>query len=798
MPFIENILKFFVGSRNDRVIKSFDPTVKKVMALFPETNKLSDDELKAKTGEFKQRLREGETLNDLLVEAFACAREASWRALGGKRWVKDSNTGEEIPYKAHFPVQLMGGIVLNSGEVAEMVTGEGKTFVATLSAYLNALDGRGVHVVTVNDYLARRDAEEQGRVLGALGMSCGYIQGDMDNDERRTMYACDVTYGTNNEFGFDYLRDNMKSNPRHQVQRDLHYSIIDEVDSILIDEARTPLIISGAPEGTADLYAKADEIAKAMKGGDAVKVRQQLEDKHGKNALIQDKTLYIDAINEFDFELKEKEHQCVLNERGIKAAEKALGIKNLYDGTHMQWPHLVEQALRANYCFHLEKEYVIHDSGEGEGEQVVIVDEFTGRMQHGRRWSDGLHQAVEAKHGLSPKAESFTLATITLQNYFKLYKKLSGMTGTAMTEAAELAKIYNLDVVAIPTNRTLIRLKEEDLIYGSKDEKWKAIIERIAEVHKEGRPILVGTASVDSSEYMHKLLKDAGLKHNVLNAKYHEREADIIAQAGTRGAITVATNMAGRGTDILLGGNPKYMGHQDLKNSGEEVEDCLPEELRTMPSHMVPREAILQAEIEYDKKIDESAKKYQADCQSEHDDIVKLGGLCVVGTERHESRRIDNQLRGRCGRQGDPGSSQFFLSLEDDLMRLFAGEKMRFIMQKLGLKDGQPIQAKMVSGSVERAQKKVEQRNFDIRKNLIEYDDVNNGQRKVIYQIRQNVLAGMSRGEFLALEDSVRKYVRAQVKEVEKLDSVTDDTRYSARLANTFSHWADEEHDAEI
>ncbi|MCF6227536.1 MAG: hypothetical protein L3J82_02570 [Planctomycetes bacterium] len=394
MPFIENILKFFVGSRNDRVIKSFELTVNKVNALFDSTNKLSDDELKEKTVEFKQRLRDGETLLDLLVEAFACAREASWRALGGKRIVKDINSGKEIPYKAHFGVQIMGGIVLNQGEVAEMVTGEGKTFVATLSAYLNALEGRGVHVITVNDYLARRDAEEQGRVLGALGMSCGYIQGDMENDERRTMYACDVTYGTNNEFGFDYLRDNMKSNPTHQVQRDLHYAIIDEVDSILIDEARTPLIISGAPEGTADLYAHADEIAKSMKGGDAIKVKEQLEDKHGKNALIQDKSLYINAINKFDYELKEKEHQCILNERGIKKAEKALGIKNLYDGTHMQWPHLIEQALRANNCFHLEKEYVIHDSGDDEGEQVVIVDEFTGRMQHGRRWSDGLHQAV--------------------------------------------------------------------------------------------------------------------------------------------------------------------------------------------------------------------------------------------------------------------------------------------------------------------------------------------------------------------------------------------------------------------
>ena len=796
MGVVDTVLRFFVGTRNERVIRSLHADTERILDMFPETNKLSDEELKAKTAEFKQRLRDGETLDDLLIEAFACVREASWRMLGGKRWVKDPVSGEEIPYKAHFPVQLMGGMILHKGMIAEMVTGEGKTFVATLAMYLNALEGRGVHVVTVNDYLARRDAEEQGRVLGLLGMTVGWIQSDMDNEERRAMYGRDVTYGTNNEFGFDYLRDNMKVDPRQQCQRDLHFAIIDEVDSILIDEARTPLIISGSPEGTANLYAKANEIAQTLKGVDAEELKDKLADKHGKNMLLQDRSIYLDALADYDFEKKEKESQCLLTETGVKKVEKALGIKNLYDGAHMQWPHLMEQALRANHMFHLDKEYVVHEGDNGP--EVVIVDEFTGRMQHGRRWSDGLHQAVEAKHGINPRAESFTLATITLQNYFKLYNKLGGMTGTAMTEAAEFAKIYKLDVAAMPTNRPLVREDRDDLIYGTDDEKWEAIADEIDKIHKEGRPILVGTTSVEKSEHLGRLLDARGLKHSVLNAKYHEREADIVAQAGRKGNITVATNMAGRGTDILLGGNPKHSALQELKKEGISVDSLLPDEFKEAAGWNVPRDVRLQAEVEFDELLTERSKKYAPDCDAEHEEIIKLGGLCVIGTERHESRRIDNQLRGRCGRQGDPGTSQFFLSLEDELMRLFAGPRIKGIMQRLGLKEGQPIQAKMVSNSVERAQKKVEQRNFDIRKNLIEYDDVNNGQRKSVYRMRQVFLAGMSRGDYFELEGEVRKHVRATIADIDKVDKVTDKTRYSARVAKELSDWADKEHEVEI
>jgi len=796
MAVIDTVLRFFIGTRNERVVKGMQTEIDKILALFPVTNRWSDEQLKQSTDDFKQRLRDGEKLDDLLVEAFACVREASWRVLGGKRMAKDPNTGATVPYKAHFPVQLMGGMVLHRGQIAEMVTGEGKTFVATLAAYLNALEGRGVHVVTVNDYLARRDAEEQGRVLAMLGMRCGYIQSDMDNEERRAMYACDVTYGTNSEFGFDYLRDNMKVDPRQQVQRDLFFSIVDEVDSILIDEARTPLIISGSPEGTAEKYALADKIAKTLKGIDSTELQGKLELKHSKATLLQDRSIYQEALNEYDYEKKEKESQCLLTETGIKKIEKALGIKNLYDGAHMEWPHLMEQSLRANGLFHLDKEYVVHEGDHGP--EIVIVDEFTGRMQHGRRWSDGLHQAVEAKHGLTPRAESYTLATITLQNYFKLYNKISGMTGTAMTEAAEFDKIYKLEVVAIPTNRRLVRKDEQDLIYGTADEKWKAIADFVEETNKTGRPMLIGTTSVEHSEHLSKVLTARGLKHNTLNAKYHEREAEIVAQAGRKGQITVSTNMAGRGTDILLGGNPKYMGGQDLKKEGISVDSLLPDEFKQMPSYLVPRDVRLAAEVAWDKLIDERSEKYRIECDAEHEEIVKLGGLQVLGTERHESRRIDNQLRGRCGRQGDPGSSQFFLSLEDDLMRMFAGPRIKAIMQTLGLKDGQPIQAKMVSNSVERAQKKVEQRNFDIRKNLIEYDDVNNGQRKAVYRMRQVFLAGVSRGDYLKLEDEIRRHVRGRIREVDKVDKITDKTRFSVKLAKEFSQWADETHKAEI
>ncbi|MCC6573560.1 MAG: preprotein translocase subunit SecA [Planctomycetes bacterium] len=795
MAVLDTVLRFFIGSRNERLVKGFWPKVKQVMALFPETNKLPDEEMKHHTARLKERRRNGESLDDLMVEAFALVREASWRVLGNKRMVKDPRTGEDLPYKAHFPVQLMGGMVLHSGRIAEMVTGEGKTFVATLAAYLNALDGRGVHVVTVNDYLARRDSEEQGRVLALLGMKCGYILTDMDNEERRAMYACDVTYGTNNEFGFDYLRDNMKLDARQQCQRELHYAIIDEVDSILIDEARTPLIISGPAEDFSAKYARADVIAKTLKGKDAEELRFEIEKKHGK-AAVMDKLLYNEEIGKFDFEIKEKESQCMLTEQGVGKVEKALGVKHLYDGVHMEWPHMIEQALRANFLYKVDKEYVVFDGDDGP--EIVIVDEFTGRLQHGRRWSEGLHQAVEAKEGIKVRAESQTLATITLQNYFKSYSKLAGMTGSAMTEAAEFDKIYKLEVIAIPTNRPLIRQDNDDLIYGSEDEKWNAIADEIDKIHKEGRPILVGTTSVEKSEHLSKLLKARGLEHNTLNAKYHAREAEIIAQAGRKGQITVATNMAGRGTDILLGGNPKYMGLQQLNKEGVAIANFLPEEYKTADTWRIPVETMLAAEIAFDRLSEERASQFKAACEAEHDEIVKLGGLQVMGTERHESRRIDNQLRGRCGRQGDPGSSQFFISLDDDLMRMFAGPRMKALMQGLGLKNGQPIQAGMVTRSVEKAQKKVEQRNFDIRKNLIEYDDVNNGQRKAIYGMRQIFLAGMTRADFLDVQGEMRKQVLAVVKEADKVDNPTDRTKIGATAANKLSHWADEIKEVEI
>ncbi|CAG0962066.1 Protein translocase subunit SecA [Planctomycetaceae bacterium] len=795
MPFLDTVLRFFIGSRNERLVKSMWPVVDKVMDLFSKTNAMSDQELKDYTLRLKDRRRDGESLDDLLVEAFALVREASWRVLGNRQMVKDPISGDTIPYKAHFPVQLMGAMVLHKGMISEMVTGEGKTFVATPAAFLNALDGRGVHVVTVNDYLARRDAEEQGRVLALLGMSCGYILTDMDNDERREMYARDITYGTNNEFGFDYLRDNMKVDPRTQCQRELHYAIIDEVDSILIDEARTPLIISGQAEDAADKYARADVIAKTLKGIDSEKLKDAIVTKHGKAAL-QDKQLYIDEANKYDFEIKEKESQALLTERGVKKVEKALGAKHLYDGAHMEWPHLMEQSLRANNLFKLDKEYVIF---EGEnGPEIVIVDEFTGRLQHGRRWSDGLHQAVEAKHGIKVRAESQTLATITLQNYFKLYNKISGMTGSAMTEAAEFDKIYKLDVVAIPTNRPLIRQDVNDLIYGTENEKWTAICEEIEKINKTGRPILVGTTSVEKSEHLSKLLNARGLKHNTLNAKFHAREAEIVAQAGRKGQITVSTNMAGRGTDILLGGNPKFMALQALRAENKKLEDFLPEEFKTMETWRVPNQVQFQAELAWDRSVEERAKEFKPAIEAEHEEIVKLGGLQVIGTERHESRRIDNQLRGRCGRQGDPGSSQFFISLEDDLMRMFAGPRMKGIMQKLGLKDGVPIQAGMVSKSVERAQKKVEQRNFDMRKNLIEYDDVNNGQRKAIYKKRQIILAGMHRADFLEMQRETRRKIIDTIKEVDKNNEPADSTKISALVANKLVNWADSEHKAEI
>ncbi len=621
------LLKLF-GSHNERVVKRLWPRVREVSALDEETRRLSDEKLQGKTEEFRDRFAGGATLEDLLPEAFACAREAARRNL---------RTADGVPMRP-FDVQVMGGVVLHQGAIAEMLTGEGKTLVATLPSYLNCIAGTGVHVVTVNDYLARRDCEWMRPVYESLGVTVGAIQSEMEHHERKAQYACDVTYGTNNEFGFDYLRDNMKLDVREQVQRGRGFGIVDEVDSILIDEARTPLIISGPARDSSDKYYVANRVAKRLSRGQ-------------------------------DFEVKEKERSVIFTEAGIDKAERLVGVPSFYVGKHMEWPHLLEQALRAHHLYARDVEYVVRDG------EVVIVDEFTGRLMEGRTWSEGLHQAVEAKEGLQIRRENITMATITLQNYFKLYEKLSGMTGTAMTEAVEFDRIYHLEVVQIPPNKPVLRIDYPDVIYRTAREKYNALVEEIVEVNREGRPLLVGTTSIEKSELLSGMLRRRGVKHEVLNAKHHQREAEIVAGAGQPGRVTISTNMAGRGTDIVLG--PGVPGK---------------------------------------------------------------GGLHVVGTERHEARRIDNQLRGRCARQGDAGSSRFFLCLEDDLMRRFASERVSAILKRLGMKEGDEISHPWVSKSIERAQKKVENYYFEIRKNLLEYDQVLNEQRRLVYSQRQQVL----------------------------------------------------------
>src|SRR5512135_595483 len=669
----DGLIRLF-GSSNERQIRRMRMTVNRINDLEPALQALSDERLRAQTEEFRRRLADGESLDDLLPEAFAACREAGRRFLNMR----------------HFDVQLMGGIVLHGGNIAEMVTGEGKTLVATLAAYLNALEGRGVHIVTVNDYLARRDAEWMSPLYNGLGMTVGAIQADMDSAERQDIYGRDITYGTNNEFGFDYLRDNMKPTRELQAQGPLHYAIIDEVDSILIDEARTPLIISGPAFDDVRKYAEADRIARLLK-----------KDLH--------------------FEVKEKERTCHLNDEGIREAERIAGIESFYTPGNMEWPHLIDNALKAHYLYKRDRDYV-----EMNGE-IVIVDEFTGRLMTGRQWSDGLHQAVEAKERVKIKEENQTLATITLQNFFKLYRKLAGMTGTAMTEANEFHKVYNLDVVAIPTNRPLTRQGFHDVIFRSDREKYAAILDEIREVHATGRPILVGTTSIEKSEQISEMLKRHGIEHQVLNAKYHEREAEIVAQAGRKGAVTIATNMAGRGTDIILGGNPEFMAWADLKY----LEDAYGQPL-------------YPTRLEVPKHIwDAAVAQYEPEMKAEGREVAALGGLHIIGTERHESRRIDNQLRGRAGRQGDPGSSRFFLSLEDDLMRKFAGEWVSAVLTRLGMEEGEAIESRLVSRRIEGAQKKVEERNFDSRKNLLEYDEVMDEQRKRIYSFRQRLLDGM-------------------------------------------------------
>jgi len=662
---IGGIIKKVVGSKNDREIKRIQAIVEKVNDLEPRISGLTDEQLKARTDEFRDRLQRGETLDDIMVEAFAVVREASKRVLGMR----------------HFDVQIIGGVVLHSGKIAEMKTGEGKTLVATLAVYLNALEGKGVHVVTVNDYLAKRDSDWMGQLYGFLGMKTGVIVHDLTDEERQEAYGSDITYGTNNEFGFDYLRDNMKFDLKNYVQRELNYAIVDEVDSILIDEARTPLIISGPSEESTDLYYRINQIIPRLE-------------------------------EETDYTVEEKTKTAALTEEGNAKVEKLLGVDNLYDAANIDLVHHTLQALKAYTLFKRDVDYVVK---EGE---VVIVDDFTGRLMPGRRWSDGLHQAVEAKEGVKIASENQTLATITFQNYFRMYNKLSGMTGTADTEAPEFAKIYNLDVVVIPTNKPMIRDDKADLIYRTQKEKYEAVVEDIIDCHHRGQPTLVGTISVEKSELIASMLKKRGVKHNVLNAKHHERESEIVAQAGRPGAITIATNMAGRGTDILLGGNPQMLAKEALARKGIEPEEATPEQ------------------------YEEAVAEMKSITDEDHSKVLDAGGLHIIGTERHESRRIDNQLRGRSGRQGDPGSSRFYLSLEDDLLRIFGSDKVSGFMQKLGMEEGIPIEHKWISKSIENAQKKVESNNFDIRKHLLEYDDVMNIQRKVIYEHRRDVLAG--------------------------------------------------------
>jgi len=672
------ILKKFIGSQNDRELKRLQPLVDKINVLEVQITPLSDEQLRARTEEFRGRLRQGETLDALLPEAFAVVREAGRRVLGMR----------------HFDTQLIGGMVLHEGKIAEMKTGEGKTLVSTLPAYLNALSGKGVHIVTVNDYLARRDSEWMGNIHRFLGLSVGVIVHGLNDSERQAAYACDITYCTNNELGFDYLRDNMKFSLEDYVQRDLNFAIVDEVDSILIDEARTPLIISGPSEGSSNHYYTVDKIIpKLVKG-------EMIEHRDGKIGM---------ATKEYtgDYTIDEKAKNAEFTEQGLLKVEKLLGISNLYDLQNTEILHHAKQALRAHTLFRRDVDYVINDG------EIVIVDEFTGRMMPGRRWSDGLHQAIEAKEGVKIESENQTLATITFQNYFRMYKKLSGMTGTADTEATEFGEIYKLAVSVIPTNRPMIRRDQADVIYKTEKEKFNAVIADVIERHAKGQPSLVGTISIEKSETLAAMLRKEGIPHHVLNAKQHDREAEIVAQAGRKGAVTIATNMAGRGTDIVLGGNAEMMAKRHAVEQGVDAESypALLEKFRTL-------------------------------CAGEREEVLAAGGLYICGTERHESRRIDNQLRGRSGRQGDPGESRFYLSLEDDLLRIFGSHRVAFIMDKLRIPENEPIEHGMISKAIENAQKKVEAHNYEIRKHLIDYDDVMNKQREVIYSQRKDVLSG--------------------------------------------------------
>ncbi|MBX9600576.1 MAG: preprotein translocase subunit SecA [Bryobacteraceae bacterium] len=686
---IDPILAKIFGTKNDREIKAIRPLVDAINALEPELEKLSDSGLAYKTQEFRQRLENGSTLDDLLVEAFAVCREAGRRVLNMR----------------HFDVQLIGGIVLHRGKIAEMKTGEGKTLVATLPVYLNALEGKGVHVVTVNDYLAKRDSEWMGKLYKFLGLTVGVIVHGKDDEERRDAYLCDITYGTNNEYGFDYLRDNMKFRLAQCVQRTHNFAIVDEVDSILIDEARTPLIISGPSEESTDKYYKVNRIIPKLIRGEVIEGKEPGEK-------------YFTG----DYTVDEKHKTCALTEEGVLKVEKLLSVGNLYEPQNMEWNHHVQQALKAHVMFHLDKDYVVKD------DEVIIVDEFTGRLMPGRRWSDGLHQAVEAKEGVKIQRENQTLATITFQNYFRMYKKLAGMTGTAETEAAEFEKIYKLEVVVIPPNRKMQRKEFADIVYRTEEEKFRNAAKEIKECHERGQPVLVGTISVEKSERLSGILKRMGVKHEVLNAKNHEREAFIVAQAGRKAGVTVSTNMAGRGTDILLGGNPEFMAKEHLRKQNKDPD------LLQIAAAGTPERA--EWDAVYNRFKDETA--------ADHEEVVQLGGLHIIGTERHESRRIDNQLRGRAGRQGDPGSARFYLSLQDDLMRIFGGERMQNLMLRLGMEEDVPIESALITKRIAAAQKAVEAQNFAARKHVLEYDDVMNKQRQAIYGMRRSMLEGES------------------------------------------------------
>ena len=722
------LLKKLFGTSSEKELRAIKPIVDKIEALDGEYSKLTDEQLKAKTPEFKQRIANGESLDDILPEAFAACREAAWRVLGMK------------PYR----VQLIGGIILHQGRIAEMKTGEGKTLVATLPAYLNALAGEGVHIVTVNDYLAKRDSEWMGKVYRFLGLTVGLVIHDIQPKDRKASYAADITYGTNNEFGFDYLRDNMAIYATEMVQRGHAFAIVDEVDSILIDEARTPLIISGQGDKSTQLYTVVDAIVAKLKGQRVASVDTKEEE---------------DPDLDADYVVDEKARTVTLTARGIAKAEQQFQVANLADPETTTLSHHINHANRARGLMRRDIDYVVKDG------EVIIVDEFTGRLMYGRRYSDGLHQAIEAKEGVTVARESKTLATITFQNYFRLYGKLSGMTGTAMTEEEEFGTIYSLDIVEIPTNKPVQRVDHPDVVYKTEAGKFRAIVNQIEECHKKGQPVLVGTISIEKSEELSAMLKKRGIKHNVLNAKFHEKEAEIVAQAGKLGAVTVATNMAGRGTDIMLGGNAEYLAKAELRKAG------LSDELIAESTGYADtdNEEILNAR----KMFAEAEAKYKDEIKAEADQVRAAGGLFILGTERHESRRIDNQLRGRAGRQGDPGESRFYLSLEDDIMRLFGSERVMGMMEKLGVDEDTPIDAKILSNAIENAQKQVESRNFQTRKTVLEYDDVMNTQRKVIYEQRRKVLDGENLKESVQamLSTVISNEVNAHMGELKHMDA---------------------------